>query len=211
MSTGIRASVAFPSADICPIVEVAGAAETRIDSVDTSVCPPDCPASVTEFSLDAATDADVDATPIVSNGGTSRYRVTHDGEASCPCECLGQYGCPVARYVAAEGSLTIEFHAADYEELRTVVDGLRTAFPDVDVQRLVRAPTAERTRDTVHVDRNKLTARQLEILETAEAMGYFDRPRGANATEIAAELDIDPSTFGDHLAAAQSKLLADIL
>lgn len=211
MPSGIRATVAFPSPDICPIVEVSAAAKTRVDAIDPSVCPPACAASVTEFSLDAEYEADVDATPIVTNDGTSRYRVSHADEHRCPCECLGRYGCSVSRYVADESGLTIEFHAADYEELRDVVDGLRTEFPEVDIQRLVRAPAEGETRDTVSVDRGKLTDRQLEVLETAYEMGYFERPRRANATEVAAQLGIDPSTVGEHLALAESKLLADIL
>jgi predicted DNA binding protein len=49
------------------------------------------------------------------------------------------------------------------------------------------------------------------VLETAHEMGYFERPRRANGTEVAAALDIDPSTFSEHLAAAQRKLLRDVL
>jgi len=210
MPSGIRATVAFPSTTICPIVEASTAAETRVDAVDSSACPPDCSASVTEFSLDAR-EVDVDATPVVTNGGTSRYRVNHADEHGCPCECLGRHGCVISRYVADESGLTIEFHAADYEELRDVVDDLRTEFSDVDVQRLVRTPAEQEGRDAVSVDRSKLTDRQLEVLETAYEMGYFKRPRRANATQVAAELGIDPSTLGEHLALAQSKLLADVL
>jgi predicted DNA binding protein len=42
-------------------------------------------------------------------------------------------------------------------------------------------------------------------------MGYFGRPREANATEVAAELGINPATFSEHLATAQAKLLEDVL
>lgn len=42
-------------------------------------------------------------------------------------------------------------------------------------------------------------------------MGYFERPRRANATEVADVLDINPSTFSEHLAAAESKLIEDVL
>ena len=65
--------------------------------------------------------------------------------------------------------------------------------------------------DVVFVDRGKLTDRQHEVLRTAYDMGYFERPRGANATEVAASLDINPSTFTEHLLSAQRKLLGDVL
>lgn len=213
MPPGIRATVTFATPELCPIVELSEAAETTIDSVSTNVCPSDCTESVSEFSVDADHDADLDSTltPVFSHGSTHRYRLVHDDGANCPCESLGQFGCPVARYVAREGTLTLVFHATDYEQLRRVVADLRERFPGADLKRLVRSPTGGRPEDSVFVDRGKLTDRQIEVLETAYEMGYFERPRRANATEIAAELDISLSTFGEHLAAAEAKLLEDVL
>lgn len=63
----------------------------------------------------------------------------------------------------------------------------------------------------VEVDVDELTDRQLEVLETAHDLGYYQYPRGANASEVADALDICPSTLAEHLAAAQTKLLADVL
>jgi predicted DNA binding protein len=57
----------------------------------------------------------------------------------------------------------------------------------------------------------RLTDRQREVLRTAHEMGYFEYPRGANAGEVATALDIEPSTFTEHLNAAQSKLLDELL
>ncbi|MFB6080273.1 MAG: helix-turn-helix domain-containing protein [Haloferacaceae archaeon] len=211
MPDGIRATVEFAVPDVCPVVALSQAAETTIDSVVANVSPPGCRESVTEFSVDADCDPDADVTPIFSHGSTCRYRLAHDGGRDCPCERLGRFGCPVARYVAREGTLTLVFHAADYEELRDVVADLRERFPEVDIKRFVRSPAGERTEDSAFVDRTKLTARQLDVLETAYEMGYFDRPRRANATEVAAELGVSSSTFGEHLAAAESKILGDVL
>jgi hypothetical protein len=46
---------------------------------------------------------------------------------------------------------------------------------------------------------------------TAYQMGYFEHPRESNATEVAESLDIRPPTFVEHLAAAQGKLLDDVV
>ena len=211
MSPGIQAEVEFATPSICPIVELSAAAETTIDSVATNVCSSDCTESVTEFSMDADGDFEVDVTPIFSHGSSDRYRLTHDDGMDCPCEYLGQFGCPVARYVARNGTLTIVFHAADYDQLQEVIGELRDQFPDVDIKRFVQSPAGEQAQDSVFVDRSRLTHRQLEILETAYDKGYFDRPRRSNATEIAAELDVNPSTFREHLTAAESKILEDLL
>lgn len=211
MSEGIRATVEFASPEGCPLADLSASEEATIDSVRVSVCPADCEACVTEFSMDTACDPETDVSRIFSHGSTHRYRFTHGGGTSCPCECLGRFGCPVDRYVARDGTVTIAFYAADYDQLRNVVGALRERFPEMDIERLIRSPAGEHPQDGVFVERGKLTPRQLEVLETAYEMGYFERPRRANATEVAAALDINPSTFGEHLAAAETKILEDVL
>ena len=211
MPRGIRATVVFSDPSLCPLTALSKAAETTIDSVTTNVCSSECTERVTEFSMDTDCKPGSDLEPIFSHGSTLRYRITHNDGLNCPCECLGQFGCPVSRYVAHNGTLTLVFHSADYEELEEVVDELRERFPEVDIKRFVRSPAKERSRDSVFIDRSKLTHRQLQVLETAYEMGYFERPRRANATEIAAKLDITPSTFSEHLAATTTKILEDFL
>ena len=213
MSSGIRATVAFDRPDICPVAALAAAADATVDTVVTSVAA-DGP-SVTEFAADAPLEAvadEVDAAvvPVFAHGSTHRYRVAH-GDADCPCACLGAFDVPVTRYVAREGTLTLVFHAADYDELQALVNDLRDRFPSVDIKRFVRSPDEETTADGVFVDRHKLTDRQREVLATAYDMGYFERPRRANGSDVARELGIDPSTFSEHLAAAESKILDDFL
>ncbi|MFA9517400.1 helix-turn-helix domain-containing protein [Halopenitus sp. H-Gu1] len=211
MSSGIRVTVEFTTPDICPIVELSQTAETTIDSVASNVRPSDCTERVTEFSMDTDPAPEMDITPIFSHGSTDRYRLTHGGDVGCPCECLGSFGCPVARYVAQDGTLTVVFHAADYDQLQEVIGKLRDRFPGLDIKRFIQSPAGEHTHDSVLVDRDKLTSRQLEILEAAYERGYFERPRRANATEIAADLDITPSTFREHLVTAETKILEDVL
>lgn len=221
MAHGIRATVEFTTPGLCPIVDFSATVGTTIDAVSRGVCPPDCSTCVSEFSVEGEADTVIefdaisgtDATPelVFSHGSTHRYRLTHDDGINCPCECLGQFGCSVSRYVASEGSLTIVFYAADYDQLQTVVVSLRDRFPGVDIKRLIQSPGESDHQDSVFVDRGRLTDRQLEVLQTAYEMGYFDRPRESNATDVARALAIDPSTFGEHLAAAQSKLLQDLL
>jgi len=88
---------------------------------------------------------------------------------------------------------------------------LRDQYPSVDVQRLLQPPLDGSPEDRVFVNRGKLTDRQLEVLRVAYEMGYFERPKRANATEIAESLGIAQSTFTEHLVAAQRKLLGDLL
>lgn len=212
MSRGIRATIEFPPPARCRIAEVGEEAEAVVDDVWTSVPPDGATPSVTEFLVVAEEPPAADGVAhVMSMGDRHLLRLTHGGGASCPCACLGGFGCAVQRYRADAGRLRLVFNAADFEELQAVVGELHERFPDVDVRRLVREPDPGESRDAVYVDRGRLTERQLEVVRTAYRMGYFERPRGANATEVAAELGVDPSTFSEHLASAQRKLLADVL
>lgn len=56
-----------------------------------------------------------------------------------------------------------------------------------------------------------LSARQLEVVQTALEAGYFDWPREAEAADIAADLDITHPTFLEHLRKAEKKLLQHAL
>ncbi|PSP48670.1 bacterio-opsin activator [Halobacteriales archaeon QH_7_69_31] len=53
-----------------------------------------------------------------------------------------------------------------------------------------------------------LTDRQREVVETAYEVGYYEVPREATATEVAAELDLDASTVVEHLQRAERNLMA---
>lgn len=205
MSTGIRATVSFDSPAGCPVAQFSATSSAVVDSVTTSITPDDGP--VTEFLVDGDESA-ADAEPIFSYGAADVYRVEHAGD--CPCTCLGRFDCPIHRFLASAEELTVVFHAETFEQLQTVMSTLREEFPSADVQQLLQPPLSGSPDDRRFVNRGKLTDRQLEVLETAYQRGYFERPRGANATELAEELGISQSTFTEHLVAAQRKLFADV-
>lgn len=215
MSSGIRATVSFTDPGDCPLAAASTVTDTAIEQVSTSIALPGETGSVTEFlaRADPATveDACNDVEAVFDYGNATLFRTAHEGEESCPCECLGRYGCPVHRYVADDGTLTLVFHADSFEMLQEVMAEFRERYSPVDVQRLLQPPLDGTPEERVFVNRGKLTERQYEVLRVAHDRGYFERPKQANATELAAELDIAQSTFTEHLMAAQRKLLEDIL
>lgn len=211
MASGIRATVEFTNPEVCPIVEWSAEGEETIDRVAVSVCAGGCTECVLEFSADAAHRPDDRFESLFSHGSSHRYRLVYDDHTGCPCASLGEFGCAVDRYVAQDGSLMLVFYVSGFEHLRTVVSELRERFPGVDIKRFIRSPAGDPGQDNVFVDRSRLTDRQLEVLQLAYERGYFARPRGANATELAEELGIDASTFSQHLGTAESKLLSDVL
>ena len=211
MASGIRATVSFDDPACCPVFEALQGTGAAVVDARSSIGGPDAGPSVTDVALTDAPSADGVLAPLYPHGDGGWYRLARDGAAGCPCERLGALGVPVVRYGADADRLTLVFHAADFEALRTAVADLREAFPDMDIRRFVRAPDGGEPRDEVVVDRARLTDRQREVLATALELGYFERPRAANATEVAAALDISPSTFGEHLATAQRKLVGAVL
>lgn len=56
-----------------------------------------------------------------------------------------------------------------------------------------------------------LTDRQLEVIETAYKMGFYDLPREASTEDIGGELDIDAATVSEHLQRAERNLLTQQL
>lgn len=57
---------------------------------------------------------------------------------------------------------------------------------------------------------DRLTDRQRDVLRTAYEAGFFDVPRDTTVEELAADLELDPSTVSEHLQRAQGNLLAAV-
>jgi predicted DNA binding protein len=181
--------------------EVAGEADQREASGS---------ASGEERPASGEADPPMDAREVFEDDRYTVYRFERDADRACPCERIETFGCPVADISAVDGRLRVVFRPEDVETLREAVAALRERYAEVTLEHLVRSG-ASTAGETVVVDRGRLTDRQREVLETAYEMGYFAHPKGANAAEVAAALDISSATLRGHLAAAQSKLLDEIL
>lgn len=115
---------------------------------------------------------------------------------------------------AEEGDGHVVAEVLPSQDPGAVVDSVREAHPTVDLVAKRDRPRAgplfirHQVQDVLA---ERLTDRQLEVLVTAYRAGYFERPRETTGAEVAARLDISPSTFSQHLRAAQRKLLAALL
>ncbi|MFB6304730.1 MAG: helix-turn-helix domain-containing protein [Haloferacaceae archaeon] len=215
---GLRVELAVDAPSVCPVAEASEAARGAVRGVSRTGRKGRV---VEEFRAELPDRAgggkgglDVDGAESVERifdyGPESVYRLERDGDDACLCEVVESLDCPVADVRAEDGTLLLTLHLADADRFREVVGTLRERGESVSVRYLVRTAEDEGT-DSVVVDRSRLTDRQAEVLETARGMGYFEYPRESNATEVADELGIEPSTFAEHLAAAQSKLLEQCL
>lgn len=207
---GIRAKIRLSDLESCPVAQVS---QDGVECFNVSKrVDPESGRVTEEFATDTeVTPNGTDFEPVFSYGQQSVYRFQRSFGHDCACEMVEEYDCPIVDTQAVDGDLSIVFHAPSMNELRGAVTALRDNYDDVDVQRLVSSRDEEGSEDLVFVDRGELTERQREVLETAHSMGYFEHPKGANAGEVAEALGITTSTFTEHLAAAQSKLLDSIL
>lgn len=216
MASGIRAKLAVHAPSECPVAPVAAEARSRVTGiswtrVDTDGPGEETPGStaVEEFRVPVSASHAVpdEADPLLDIGDRRLYRIQREQRQPCACERIEALGCPIDHVQATEEGLVLTLHLPELEELRTVVGELAETADRVEVRSLVHGETGiDVEKRPVVVDRGQLTDRQREVLRTAVEMGYFEYPRDSNATEVAETLDIDLSTFAQHLAAAQSKL-----
>ena len=206
MTDGVRAELAVDGPSNCPVAALSREADEPVTEVTWSRADG---APVEEFRVGEAVDADAaalaDADPVLDVGDERVYQFTR-GTDDCACEVVESLGTPVADVRVADGTLVLTLHMESVERLREIVAELDAVADDVSVRYLVHAAAeGEGGTDRTVVDRGQLTERQREVL------GNFEYPREANATAVAEELDIGLSALAEHLAAAQGKLLADVL
>jgi len=211
MASSIRTEIAIDASGDCPVATAsADAGETISHVARSSGVTPDGMLTE-EFTLEADAPFDQsDAEEVFEFDSRHVYRFEREQRHGCVCDSIEQHGCPVSDLHARDGTLVVSFYAPDIETVQEIVNDLHGWCDELHVRQLTRA--AEQTdHDFVFVDREQLTARQREVLETSFEMGYFDHPKRANAGDVAEALDIAPSTYSEHLAAAQRKLLENIL
>ncbi len=136
------------------------------------------------------------------------WRVEFIVEGSSPTLTLTEYGVTVLETVVDNGTATIAAECAGAADVRTIVDGLCSAFPESE---LVGKREAERTVQTAHEFRegleDRLTDRQESALRAAYFGGYYDWPRESTAEEVADAMGVSSPTLHNHLRKGQHELL----
>ena len=205
---GIRTELVFDDAEGCPVAEATETVPGPVTDITWDKTEGD---TVTEQvttgdGIDDAGEFD----PVFDYGSRRIYEFERDADG-CICEVVQQAVGPVTDVHAEDGALHLTLHLQDLSELRDRFEEFRERFGAVHIEYLVQGREDAEEADVVPVDLRRLTDRQREVVETAYEMGYFEYPRDANATEVAAALDIRPSTFTEHLTAAQGKLLGELV
>lgn len=212
---GIRAELVFESPESCPVAvtsqEVAGPLTdiSWTGGTDESVSEQFTASNEGEFEGEAFEETD-EFEEVFDYGPRAVYEFERERDKNCICDYVERSVGPVTETYAVDGDLHVTLHAAEMGDLREHIREFKDRFGQVRIEYLVRGRDETDESDLVPIDVRRLTDRQREVLETAHEMGYFEYPRGANASEVAAALDIEPSTFTEHLNAAQSKILDEL-
>ncbi len=121
---------------------------------------------------------------------------------------LSDYGATITEATFDRGRAHVLADCAYDTDLRTLVDGVESAFPDAE---LVGKQTTDRAARTVQGFKqgveDGLTDRQRAALRAAYFGGYFDWPRGSTAEEVADAMGVSSPTLHNHLRKGQRELL----
>jgi ActR/RegA family two-component response regulator len=152
--------------------------------------------------------------------GSLRAVDVRDGPDTVRCEfvapgptpegVLAESGAQFERTVVERGVATVSTQVPDDGTVETVTGALEDRYGDATVSTIWTERGDSATRSTEN-PLGPLTERQLEVLSHAFHAGYFERPRGASATELAEQFDIARATLTQHLRAAQRKVFSDLL
>jgi predicted DNA binding protein len=124
---------------------------------------------------------------------------------------LADFGIETSRAVVEDGTARVTAEVAADADVRSVVDELGTRFEAVELLAYRERERPTRTKaEFVSNLMNELTDRQRTAVQKAFVGGFFEWPRGTSGEDLAASMDISPSTYHQHLRAAQRKVFTEI-
>jgi PAS domain S-box-containing protein len=134
------------------------------------------------------------------------------GYASPVATIATQFGGRIVRGDFEGGAIAIDVEVPTGTDVQALVETFESVAPDVTVV----AQDHRHVPDTSHRDvlaafGETLTDRQRTALELAVYSGYFEWPRQTTGEQLAALLDVHPSTFHYHLRVAERKLFHALL
>ena len=149
----------------------------------------------------AEATADSDTGPRLLEGNVTGH---------CVCPVFSEHDC-LASVEGFEGqTLTISVAVPTREELSTVIAALRDRGATVRLKRL-SSSESDPGRRLLEIDAGAITDKQCEAVRAAVDAGYYETPRDADLSDLAAELGVSRSAVSQRLTAVESKLVAELV
>lgn len=113
------------------------------------------------------------------------------------------------RIVLRDDRFSVVATVGDWDQFRGLADQVQDKLGQFDLEKVTNIDRPGEPLDSGRLSEiliTKLTTTQIETIETAYDMGYFEVPRRASATEVADVLGVSQSTFSERLRTAQHRL-----
>jgi len=168
---------------------------------------------VNEADLDEVAEAarahpGVDDVTLVSDGDGQGVVEFEVGDPPVVSE-LAERGAETTAIVAEGRQVRITIELPATSDPRSVIEQLSERYPSTDLlARHERERTEQTKQELVAEIEDRLTSRQQLALQKAYLGGFFDWPRSISGEDLAESMDISPSTYHQHLRAAEKKVLA---
>jgi len=126
----------------------------------------------------------------------------------CLCLVFEQHDCIAEVKGTKGGDLVVVLTVPNRDSLRSLIGALETKGGSVSVDWLING-TKDGT--TTEIDISTITSNQREALELAIEAGYYETPRTADLSDLAAEMGLSESAISQRLNAAETKLVKAFL
>lgn len=148
---------------------------------------------------------DVQTISTEDEGGVLRLRLTQPFLALE----LADHGAVFRGATADPTTTTLVIDIPDSIDVRMITQLVRETFSTVEL-RAKQSLDQTAAHDLYSRFLDKLTERQLEVIQTAYYSGYFESPRESTGEDVAATLGISPPAFYTHARTVQRKLFATL-
>ncbi|MWG33807.1 bacterio-opsin activator domain-containing protein [Halomarina oriensis] len=140
-----------------------------------------------------------------ASGGVVRLRIAQPFLA---LELAG-HGAVLQQIVASDAETTLRIDIPESVDVRHITRLVSNSVDGVDL-RSKRTLDGSSTRDLYSRFLERVTDRQLEVIQTAYYSGFFEAPRESTGEDVAAALDISPAAFYRHARTVQRKLFSTL-
>jgi predicted DNA binding protein len=124
---------------------------------------------------------------------------------------LAEQGAAVTDVVVEDGVARVTLEVPKRVSARAVVERLQAEYPSTNLVAYSEDERAgETTEELLAGLEEALTDRQRTALRKAFIGGFFEWPRTISGEELASSMDISPSTYHQHLRAAERKVLESL-
>jgi predicted DNA binding protein len=161
-------------------------------------------ATVEAIAEDVDTVENVSVISTYDEGLRLEYAVSNNSLISL----LSEYGVNVHTATAVGGDVRVTAEAVTGADIREVIEAVRSEFTNAE---LIAKREVERETQTLsgYWDEltERLTDRQLSMLQAAYHAGFFEWPRESSGEEVAASFDLSAATFHEHTRIGLEKML----